>query len=210
MLNVKDINKYYDSNPVLSDLSFELSTGHYILSGSNGCGKSTLLRVIAGADSEWSGQVLLNGIDLKKDFKSYVKMISFVPDNLSLFGELSVDEFSSFALKQRKLIEPSLPEELAELFKFDLSSSKSLGTLSLGNAKKLMLIIALSYDCQLYLFDEPMNGLDNLACDIFFQQLKNREDRFIVMATHMEHPQFTAQFQRIPFISLNEYQSNSL
>lgn len=205
MLTIDCLNKNYGTKQLIQGLTLELNQGHYIIHGPNGCGKSTLLRILAGADNDWSGSIQLAGLEQAKQYKRYTQKVSYVPDSLSFFNQLYVSEFIPFALAQRKLREPSKLEALADSFRFDIDSMKSIGDLSLGNAKKLMLLVALCSDCDLYLFDEPLNGLDDHSCEVLIKELTELTDKLIILSTHVKHPALGANFSSIAFDSLNEY-----
>ncbi|WP_170115151.1 ATP-binding cassette domain-containing protein [Pleionea mediterranea] len=186
-------------------MSFKLKLGRYIIHGPNGCGKSTLLRILAGADDQWSGTIKLSEVDQKKQYFQYTKCVSYVPDSLTFFNQLYVSEFIPFALAQRPRRTQSKLESLADSLGFDIDSMKSLGDLSLGNAKKLMLLIALCSDCDLYIFDEPLNGLDNQSCDVFIKELSELTNKLVIISTHVQHSAFDSSFSLLPFYKLNEY-----
>lgn len=85
MILLKEVSKAYDKVPILQNINLEIPKGSFCsISGKSGAGKSTLLKIIAGIESPTSGQITLDGTDLKKinypnlwgnGFRLYFKII---------------------------------------------------------------------------------------------------------------------------------------
>lgn len=66
-LEINNISKSYENKPVFSNLSFTFESDNlYLLEGKNGAGKSTLLNILSGNDLNYSGKLLLDGIEINK------------------------------------------------------------------------------------------------------------------------------------------------
>lgn len=159
------ITKSYDGeHNVLEDLDFVLENGErLVVAGHNGAGKSTLLRIIAGADSDFSGEVKLG---------SGVKIGYFSQDNAeTLKGSASVLE----------TVESEAPLELipkirdmlgAFLFRGD-DVHKSLDVLSGGEKARVALLKLLLRPVNFLILDEPTNHLDMHSKDVLLDALKD-------------------------------------
>lgn len=159
------ITKSYDGeHNVLEDLDLVLENGErLVVAGHNGAGKSTLLRIIAGADSDFSGEVKLG---------SGVKIGYFSQDNAeTLKGSASVLE----------TVESEAPLELipkirdmlgAFLFRGD-DVHKSLDVLSGGEKARVALLKLLLRPVNFLILDEPTNHLDMHSKDVLLNALKD-------------------------------------
>ena len=159
------ITKSYDGeHNVLEDLDLVLENGErLVVAGHNGAGKSTLLRIIAGADSDFSGEVKLG---------SGVKIGYFSQDNAeTLKGSASVLE----------TVESEAPLELipkirdmlgAFLFRGD-DVHKSLDVLSGGEKARVALLKLLLRPVNFLILDEPTNHLDMHSKDVLLDALKD-------------------------------------
>ncbi len=159
------ITKSYDGeHNVLQNLDLVLENGErLVVAGHNGAGKSTLLRIIAGADSDFSGEVKLG---------SGVKIGYFSQDNAeTLKGSASVLE----------TVESEAPLELipkirdmlgAFLFRGD-DVHKSLDVLSGGEKARVALLKLLLRPVNFLVLDEPTNHLDMHSKDVLLDALKD-------------------------------------
>jgi len=94
-LIVTNVYKSYGKNRVLNNLNFDINSGDIVaLVGVNGSGKSTLIEIVCGIKKYNSGAILFNEIDItdKKALKNTKKEIGYMPQNFSLFNDLTVKE----------------------------------------------------------------------------------------------------------------------
>lgn len=159
------ITKSYDGeHNVLEDLDLVLENGErLVVAGHNGAGKSTLLRIIAGADSDFSGEVKLG---------SGVKIGYFSQDNAeTLKGSASVLE----TVENEAPLEliPKIRDMLgAFLFRGD-DVHKSLDVLSGGEKARVALLKLLLRPVNFLILDEPTNHLDMHSKDVLLDALKD-------------------------------------
>ncbi len=95
MLDVSNINTYYDSSHILFDVSLTINEGEVVgLLGRNGAGKSTTLRSIHGLTPPVSGRIKFKGKDVtgQKPHLLFRAGIGYVPDDRRVFADLSVDD----------------------------------------------------------------------------------------------------------------------
>ena len=77
-ISLNNIGQVYDGKKVLSEISFDVNAGEFItLIGPSGCGKSTIFKIITGLEKNYTGTVLINGIDLEK----YPGKLAYMPQN---------------------------------------------------------------------------------------------------------------------------------
>ncbi len=96
-LELRGVSKSFHDQPVLRDISLQVPDGSFtILLGPSGCGKSTLLRIIAGLESQTSGQVLIDGKEVDH-LPPAKRDIAMVFQQYALYPHLSVRENLAFA-----------------------------------------------------------------------------------------------------------------
>lgn len=162
-LDVHHIQKQYDGQPVLSDVSFALPQ-HTTLSilGRSGCGKSTLLKVIAGIEEADGGRLLLHGKDIIHT-KPAARNIVYLFQEALLFPHLSVFENMAFGLRIRreKIAEiKRRVEEMAGSLELEAHLFKRPHQLSGGQKQRVAFGRALIIQPPLILLDEPFSNLD--------------------------------------------------
>lgn len=155
-VTVENVAFAYDrERTALRDVSFELDPGIAGILGPNGAGKSTLLRLIAGIDRPSSGRILIH--DKTPDDARRLGRIGFVPET-SLFDDyLRVGEFLEGVATLADLPLPPVSQTLRDLY------DRKLGTLSLGQRRRVEITAALIGRPPVLLLDEPTNGLDPFA-----------------------------------------------
>jgi branched-chain amino acid transport system ATP-binding protein len=164
MLDVSNINTYYDSSHILFDVSLTINKGEVVgLLGRNGAGKSTTLRSIHGLTPPLSGRISFKGEDVtgQKPHILFRKGIGYVPDDRRVFADLSVDDNLEI-VHQRKT--DWSKERVYTLFPaLKAIKSRRSGFLSGGEQQMLTIGRALMGSPDLLLLDEPTEGLAPLV-----------------------------------------------
>jgi len=174
MLNVTKVSKAFGTHQVLKEISFKVNPGEIIgLVGENGAGKSTLLKILATIDRPDSGSISLNNNDYKKDNKAIRQTLGFVPQDIAVWEDFSVEENMVFFEKLGwvKKSKESLQELCLEM-KLNRWKEK-VNTLSGGMKRKLNLAITLIHEPGLLLLDEPTVGIDLKSKNEIGTYLKN-------------------------------------
>ncbi len=158
-LEIRDLTKLYDQKRGLLPTSFDVIKGELIaVVGHNGAGKSTLLKMLANWILPDSGQVLIDGIDLRNR-TAVVRKVGFIPEVPNLFDFFSVEyNLKLFAaLFQTPLLR--VDEVLREFNMIPFRKNK-VQVLSKGLKQRVNIGRALLADPPVLLFDEPTSGLD--------------------------------------------------
>lgn len=185
MLEVQSIHKKYGKTSVLNDVSFQVNTGEIVgLVGENGAGKSTLLHIIATLQKATSGSIILSDVAYKNKLKIVRKKIGFVPQEIAVWEDLTVEEnmvfFEKLAWKNKTKTEL---RQLCLNMELDKWKEK-VHTLSGGMKRKLNLAITLIHDPELLLLDEPTVGIDLKSKQEIVSYLKRlAEERKTIMYT---------------------------
>ncbi len=178
MLSVQKLAKWLGGRFVLDGLDLELARGEtaHVL-GSNGSGKSTLLRVLSGVFEAEAGEVFIAGVSLKSDPVRAKAQVGYVPDGLEALPDLSVSEFVQLARALKGL--PGAPGETETDWKQRLGLDpvwrRRVNTLSFGQRKRVLSLVALLGNPGLLLLDEPSNGLDPGGIDLMVALCEERQ-----------------------------------
>jgi branched-chain amino acid transport system ATP-binding protein len=166
LLELKDVVSGYSYGPdILNGVSLSVEAGKaYCIIGPNGAGKSTLLRTVAGLLRPRRGQILFDGRPVGGMRPDLVlgTGIGFVPQDRSLFPEMSVKEnltMGAFLERDRRVVADRM-EEVFSLFPvLKERASQHAGTMSGGEQQMLALGRALMIKPRLMMIDEPSLGL---------------------------------------------------
>ena len=186
MLEVKNVVKKY-KNFTLS-VSMEVKPGMITgLVGANGAGKSTTFKTMLGLVNPDSGEVLIDGVNVKtyknfgKEDIGCVLADSFFPDILKIKELKSVLKASYKSFDEEYFVN--------KCKEFEISPDKKISELSGGMKAKLRVITALSHDSKILILDEPTSGLDVVSREEILTELREYmekdEERSIVISSHI-------------------------
>lgn len=175
MIKIKRFKKYYGNNKILDINYFHFHKDKsYLLVGKNGSGKSTLIKCILGINNITFGEIIVNANN-----------IAYIPERYFFPEFCSIDKFlKNILYLYKKEQNIYLIEDYCERFKID--KTKKLNKLSKGMQQKVLIIQALIHDADFYIFDEPLNGLDDYSQKLFFEiidELKQNK-KSLIITTH--------------------------
>ena len=163
MLEIRDIWKSYEGQPLLNGVSFSLEAGETVcLLGRSGSGKSTLLRIIAGLETAERGQVLWQGQDLSA-VPVHLRQFGLMFQDYALFPHRDVAENVGFGLRMQGLSKAEISLRVAEaLEQVNLAAfaKRRVTDLSGGEQQRVALARALAPRPRLLMLDEPLGALD--------------------------------------------------
>lgn len=188
MIKLENISKSYGTNNVLDNINANIEKGKiYGLLGRNGVGKTTLLRIVSNLITNFSGDATINGEKIREN-QSVVEDIILVHNKMipSTFDPESIKSIYNWA----SMLLPNWDEDYKDyLIKaFNLNTKEKFGKLSEGNKNLVSLILGLSANCKVMLFDEPSTGLDANNRYKFYKLLMEKmeeEERYCIISTHI-------------------------
>lgn len=164
MIEIKHLVKKYGDHLAVDDLSMELEAGGvYGFLGPNGAGKSTTMNMITGYIGATSGEIKINGHDIRKNPAAAKKCIGYLPEIPPLYMDMTVEEYLKFAAELKQLNKHTRYADLKqamELTKITDVEKKMIRNLSKGYRQRVGLAQALLGFPEIIILDEPTVGLD--------------------------------------------------
>lgn len=211
VLEAKNISKYFHDPvtiQVLKEVSFELKKGDFTsIIGKSGCGKSTLLYILSTMDTDYEGDLLIDGISMRNKKEAELarvrnEKIGFVFQFHYLLNEFTVLKNVMLpGLKLGKHSEKEIESKAYEKLKIlgiENESLKKPNQLSGGQKQRVAIARALINDPLLIMGDEPTGNLDKKNSEVVFEIFKELADKYnqtLLIVTHDN--EFAARTQRI-------------
>jgi len=177
-LTIKSLSKSYGDKVILDCFEYEFgNSGLYVITGKSGVGKTTLLRLIAGLDTDFSGEIIDGGVqNTSVAFQEY-----------RLFPSLSALE--NVTLPNKAEGKEHITEKAKELlFKLGFSEADMYlrpSELSGGMKQRVSLARAFLRDAPILLLDEPTKELDEALRAAVYELIRNEAaSRLVIMVTH--------------------------
>ncbi len=161
ILEVKDVNKYFGSKQVLKDVSFKIKRGEILgFIGPNGAGKTTTIKLILGLQSISSGDVFINGYDIKKEFSKAIANVGAIVESPDLYMYLTGRKNLELISNMYKYVTKERIEEVIKLVGLENRIDDKVSKYSLGMRQRLGIAAAIIHKPNVLILDEPTNGLD--------------------------------------------------
>ncbi len=189
MLVANNLTKKYGQQTALENLNLKVDQGDiFCLLGANGAGKTTTINLFMNFIDPTSGSATINGIDVVKNSKSTKQHVAYIPENLSLYTNLTGLENLEFftGLSGAQNNEVMLVDMLQKVGLDHNAMKKRVSDYSKGMRQKVGIAIAKAKNATNLLLDEPTSGLDPQASNEFAQLLNTMKENgmAILMATH--------------------------
>ncbi len=192
MLEVIEIWKSFENQPLLCDLSLTVSAGEIVcLLGASGSGKSTLLRIIAGVEVPERGMIRWEGRDLS-EIPAHRRNFGLVFQDYALFPHLTVAENVAFGLQMRRLPREEVQgrvQEVLRMVSLDGFDARRVTELSGGEQQRVALARALAPRPGLLMFDEPVGSLDRDLRQHLMGELRSILHSSHIPAIYVTHDQ---------------------
>jgi len=183
ILQCNDLVKKYVRKTAVNGISLEIEEGKiYALLGPNGSGKTTFMKIAAGLIKPTSGTITYKGIPIGVESKKKVAYMSTEP---FFYNYMSVADVGKYYHDFFEDFDTRRYEELID--RMDLDMKDKTKTLSSGLAAKLKIAATLARKAQLYMLDEPLNGIDIIARDKIITTILEvaSEDTALIISSHL-------------------------
>ena len=186
VIKIEGLTKYYGKTRGVEDINLTLKEGEIFgFIGPNGAGKSTTIRSIMNLINKTKGKVLIENKIFNKDDIEIKEKIGYLPSEINLYDDLTVKEMLNY---HETFYKKNIHKRRDELVKIlQLEEKKKIEDLSLGNLKKLGIILALMHEPKILILDEPTSGLDPIMQNVFYNLLKEEKEKgtTIFYSTHI-------------------------
>ena len=176
VIELKNLKKYYGKSRGVEDVSFQIHRGDiYGFIGPNGAGKSTTIRTIMGFINKTSGNISIFGKELDIDNIEIKKKIGYLPSEINLYPDMTVQEILDY---HESFFQDDFHQNrnrLVELFKID--ESRKIEDLSLGNLKKVGIVLAMMHEPEILILDEATSGLDPIMQNTLHDLLLKEKEK---------------------------------
>ena len=179
---INNLTKKYKDTLAIDDLSLEIERGKVVgLLGPNGSGKSTLLKLIVGLLRKDSGKIVIDGKSPGIETKS---KISYLPDSYYLYEKLTVRETIDMYGDFYKDFDKNQSDKLLDYL--SIPRDKMTKDLSKGLRERLLISLNLSRDADIFIMDEPVDGVDPVAKQAVIDMIieKMEKGKTFIITTH--------------------------
>lgn len=191
MIEIKEVTKKYGEKLAVDNVSFTVNDGDvFAFIGHNGAGKTTLIKSIVGIHDFDSGDILIDGMSIKKQPVECKKLMAFVPDNPETYEHMKAIDYINFICDMYEVdesVRKTNIKKYANLFGMEDKLNDTIDSFSHGMKQKIVLISALAHDPKILIMDEPFVGLDPKAVfdikEILNEMVK--EGKIVFYSTHI-------------------------
>lgn len=190
MIEINDLSKKYGTKIALQHLNLHINSGEIFgFLGHNGAGKSTTIKNLVSIIQPTEGSISVDGLDLKEHRQEIKEKIAYVPDTPDIFLQLTAREYWDLLSAAYNLSEDEVKErrtKLVNLFGMGEHVDETMASFSHGMRQKSIIIGALLSDPDVWILDEPMQGLDPQAAYDLKQLMKAHaaKGKTVIFSTH--------------------------
>ncbi len=177
-IEIFNLTKKYKKTTIIDNFSCIISPHQYhFLIGKNGSGKTTFIKCLLN-EVKYTGQIYTNHLSF-----------AYAPEKLMMPSYITMYDFLKLLLMNKKMDKSKINSQIQkylELFGIIDYKNMPIHKLSKGTKQKIILIQALACNCDVYIFDEPFDGLDETSRKIFIKLVSKikRQKKIIIISTH--------------------------
>jgi ABC-2 type transport system ATP-binding protein len=189
-LEVRSLSKNFGDVTAVKDISFSVNKGEFFgLLGPNGAGKTTTIRMIIGVLKPDTGSILIEGVDLSKNYFEAKSKIGAIPEVGNIYPDLSARE--NIDLVGRfyglpKAVRQERAEKLLADFGLKERGDDFARKFSKGMRQRISIACALVNEPPILILDEPTEGLDVMSRRLIVDKVKemNQKGSTVILTTH--------------------------
>ncbi|MHB8963067.1 MAG: ABC transporter ATP-binding protein [Saccharofermentanales bacterium] len=189
VLEVRNLVKYFGKRKVIDNVSFEVLPGEIFgFLGPNGAGKTTTIKMIMGFLSVDEGEILINGVTLRKDYEKAMSSIGGIVENPEMYKDLSGQINLEMYARLHDGVTKERIREVVALVGMQNRINDKVKKYSLGMKQRVGLAQSILHRPKILILDEPTNGLDPAGIkelrDIF-KKLAHEEGVAVFVSSHL-------------------------
>ena len=190
LLTVKNLSKSFKENNVLKGISFEVRRGEVLcILGPNGAGKSTTINILTAALGSDGGDIYFKDKKIGRKLRVYKQVLGIVPQDISLYEELSAERNLTFFASLYGLHGAVLKKAVDEALEFAGLADRrrdKVKTFSGGMKRRLNIACAIAHHPELVIMDEPTVGIDPQSRNHILSSIKKLRDSgmTVIYTTH--------------------------
>lgn len=189
VLSLRNINKSFGKRRIISDLSLDVYPGEVFgFLGPNGAGKTTTIKMIMGFLSIDSGEVIIDGVNIRKNHEKAMSCLGGIVENPEMYKNLSGRTNLEMYARLHGRLDKARIDEVTSLVGMSVRINDKVKKYSLGMKQRVGLAQALVHRPKVLILDEPTNGLDPSGIrelrDIF-KHLAHEEGVAVIVSSHM-------------------------
>lgn len=189
VLKINNLNKWFGKKKIIDDLSIEVYAGEVFgFLGPNGAGKTTTIKMIMGFLDIDSGEILINGINLRKNFEKAMSKIGGIVENPEMYKDISgITNLKMYARLQSNISKERI-NEVVRIVGMENRIHEKVKKYSLGMKQRIGLAQAILHKPKILILDEPTNGLDPAGIKELRDILKNlahNENVAVFVSSHL-------------------------
>ncbi|KGR78223.1 ABC transporter ATP-binding protein [Ureibacillus manganicus] len=188
IVQVKNLNKTIKGKHIIKNVNLDFYPGQITgFLGPNGAGKTTTIRMMTGLMHPTSGEVIINGTSLQKNFEQAISNVGVIVENPEMYKYMSgYKNLQHFARMHN--VPKSRIDEVVKNVGLENRIHEKVKTYSLGMRQRLGLAQAMLHSPKFLILDEPTNGLDPAGIRefrMYLQKIAKEDNVAIVVSSHL-------------------------
>ena len=189
IVQLKNLSKTIKNKKIIDNVNLDLYPGTITgFLGPNGAGKTTTIRMIVGLMKPTSGDIIINGHDLNRQYEEAISQVGVIVENPEMYKFLSGYKNLEHFARMHKNITKERIDEVIQQMGLENRIHEKVSTYSLGMRQRLGLAQALLHRPNFLILDEPTNGLDPAGIHEFRNYLRfiaEQEGVAILVSSHL-------------------------
>lgn len=189
IIETRHLTKQYGTQKSVSDLNIHVKKGRvYGLLGRNGAGKTTTMKMLLGLTEPTSGEIELWGKPLRGNEKEVLPRIGSLIESPGFYPNLTATENLRIFAALRGVPSRNAVKDALDLVGLPYRDKKLFSQYSLGMKQRLAIALAVMHDPELFILDEPTNGLDPIGITeirTFIRRLCDEGGKTVLLSSHI-------------------------
>ncbi|MGP4039943.1 ABC transporter ATP-binding protein [Gracilibacillus sp. D59] len=188
-MELQDVHKSIGNKHIIKGLNFTIKKGEVFgFLGPNGAGKTTTIRMMVGLMKITSGDIKINGLSIKNNFKEAIRHVGAIVENPEMYPFLTGWKNLKHYARMIPEITDERIHEVIRLVGLEKAINEKVGKYSLGMRQRMGIAQALLHKPSILILDEPTNGLDPAGIREIRSHIRNlaeKEQVSVIVSSHL-------------------------